>query len=176
MLRQKPNRFAFYWRRSVQLGAALRAVAPDSRIARMEMRVISRTITRFASSSSFARYLGSAFAMIAVALPCEPCGHSPTVLLAFRTDQQAQELCPGDTVVWPTPRAEPIISRRMGHMAGRAQAPMSAVAKRTAWGCTRAPALTRVVDAMKGCSADRVHSRPPCLLKGVPVPIAPRPA
>src|SRR6201987_3390627 len=40
-------------------------------------------------------------------------------------------------------------------------------------GSPRAPALTRVVDAMTGCSADRVHSavkrRPPRSLKGVPV-------
>src|SRR5215471_11378664 len=43
-------------------------------------------------------------------------------------------------------------------------------------GSPRAPALTRVVDAVTGCSADRVHSaadgRPPLSLRVVPVPIA----
>jgi len=44
--------------------------------------------------------IASAFAGIAVALTCASCGHSPPVLVAFRTEQQAQQHCPGDTVVW----------------------------------------------------------------------------
>src|SRR5271165_124370 len=47
-------------------------------------------------------------------------------------------------------------------------------------GCPRPPALIRGVDAMTGCSADRVHSavngRPPRSLKVVLVLIAPCPA
>ena len=44
--------------------------------------------------------IASAFAVIAVALGCASCGHSPPVLVAFRTEQQAQQHCPDDTVVW----------------------------------------------------------------------------
>ena len=47
-----------------------------------------------------ARVVLWAFAVIAVALACASCGHSPPVLVAFRTEQQAQQHCPGDTVVW----------------------------------------------------------------------------
>src|SRR5690349_23122190 len=32
------------------------------------------------------------------------CGSSPIVLTAFRTEQQAQEHCPKDTVVWLDPQ------------------------------------------------------------------------
>jgi hypothetical protein len=46
------------------------------------------------------RLLLWAFAVIAVALACASCAHSPPVLVAFRTEQQAQQHCPGDTVVW----------------------------------------------------------------------------
>ena len=44
--------------------------------------------------------IASAFAVIAVSLGCASCGHSPPVLVAFRTEQQAQQHCPDDTVVW----------------------------------------------------------------------------
>jgi hypothetical protein len=44
--------------------------------------------------------IASALAVIAVAAACTSCGHSPPVLVAFRTEQQAQQHCPGDTVVW----------------------------------------------------------------------------
>jgi hypothetical protein len=33
------------------------------------------------------------------------CGHSPTTLTAFRTEQQAQEHCPSDAVVWVDPQS-----------------------------------------------------------------------
>jgi hypothetical protein len=41
--------------------------------------------------------IASAFAVIAVAAACT---HTAPVLVAFRTEQQAQQHCPGDTVVW----------------------------------------------------------------------------
>ena len=44
--------------------------------------------------------IASAFAIIAVVLASASCGHSPPVLVAFRTEQQAQQHCPDDTVVW----------------------------------------------------------------------------
>ena len=38
--------------------------------------------------------------MIALVLSCTACGQSPAVLSAFRSEQQAQEHCPSDAVVW----------------------------------------------------------------------------
>ena len=42
---------------------------------------------------------------LALALSCAACGGSPAVLTAFRTEQQAQEHCPKDTVVWLDPES-----------------------------------------------------------------------
>jgi hypothetical protein len=42
---------------------------------------------------------------ITLALSCAGCGHSPATLTAFRTEQQAQEHCPSDTVVWVDPQS-----------------------------------------------------------------------
>src|ERR1700756_5293214 len=39
-----------------------------------------------------------------LALTCAACGQSPVVLSAFRTEQQAQEHCPSDAVVWVEPQ------------------------------------------------------------------------
>jgi hypothetical protein len=41
---------------------------------------------------------------LALALSCAACGQSRDVLLAFRTEQQAQEHCPNDIVVWLDPQ------------------------------------------------------------------------
>jgi hypothetical protein len=43
--------------------------------------------------------------LTALALSCAACGHSPTVLTAFRTEEQAQAHCPKDTVVWLDPQS-----------------------------------------------------------------------
>lgn len=43
--------------------------------------------------------------MIALTLSCAACGQSPTVLIAFRTEEQAQAHCPKDTVVWIDPQS-----------------------------------------------------------------------
>jgi hypothetical protein len=61
------------------------------------MPMISRTPPGIALNSRFVVWV---FAVTAVALACASCGHSPPVLVAFRTEQQAQQHCPGDTVVW----------------------------------------------------------------------------
>src|SRR5438552_18826879 len=100
------------------------------RIVVTEMPMISSALPRVASHGGLMRTL------VALALSCAACGESPTVLTAFQTEQQAQTHCPkvmsssGSTL-----RAEPIISRGVDHTAGRAQAVMSAVAKRTPPAC-----------------------------------------
>jgi hypothetical protein len=43
--------------------------------------------------------------VLALALSCAACGHSPGILVAFQTEQQAQEHCPSDTVVWVDPQS-----------------------------------------------------------------------
>ena len=52
-----------------------------------------------------ARRVGCGLLSIALALSCAGCGGSPAVLTAFRTEQQAQEHCPKDTVVWLDPQS-----------------------------------------------------------------------
>jgi hypothetical protein len=46
------------------------------------------------------RFVVWVFVAAAVALASASCGHPPPLLVAFRTEQQAQQHCPGDTVVW----------------------------------------------------------------------------
>jgi hypothetical protein len=43
--------------------------------------------------------------VVALALSCAACGNSPEVLVVFRTEQQAQQHCPNDTVVWADPQS-----------------------------------------------------------------------
>ena len=44
--------------------------------------------------------------LTALALSCAACGQSaPAVLVAFRTEEQAQTHCPKDTVVWVDPQS-----------------------------------------------------------------------
>ena len=60
--------------------------------------MMNRTPPGIARGSRFVAWM---FAVGAVALACASCGqHSPPVLVAFRTEQQAQQHCPGDTIVW----------------------------------------------------------------------------
>ena len=49
--------------------------------------------------------LGSRLIVLALSLSCAACGGSPPVLTAFRTEQQAQEHCPKDTIVWLDPQS-----------------------------------------------------------------------
>ena len=46
-----------------------------------------------------------AMLMMGLALSCATCAHSPEMLVAFRTEQQAKEHCPNGTVVWLNPQA-----------------------------------------------------------------------
>ncbi len=43
--------------------------------------------------------------LTALALGVAACGQKPEVLVAFRTEQQAREHCPNDTVVWVDPQS-----------------------------------------------------------------------
>ena len=43
--------------------------------------------------------------MMALAMSCAGYGQSPIVLIAFRTEEQAQAHCPKDTVVWLDPQS-----------------------------------------------------------------------
>jgi hypothetical protein len=52
--------------------------------------------------------------IIVAVLSCAACGQSSEVLTAFRTEQQAQEHCPNDAVVWVDPQ------RAGYHLKGRA--------------------------------------------------------
>src|SRR5271167_423974 len=45
------------------------------------------------------------FVLMALAFSCAACRQSPTVLTAFRTEEQAQAHCPKDTVVWVDPQS-----------------------------------------------------------------------
>ena len=48
---------------------------------------------------------GLGLLVMVLALSCAACGQSPVVLSAYRTEQQAQEHCPSDTVVWVDPQS-----------------------------------------------------------------------
>src|SRR4051812_12233665 len=52
-----------------------------------------------------ARSLAPGLLAVTLALYCAGCGTSRVVLSAFRTEQQAQEHCPRDTVVWLDPQS-----------------------------------------------------------------------
>jgi hypothetical protein len=58
-----------------------------------------------ADGRGFGRSSGSGLLVLALALFCAACGGSPVVLTAFRTEQQAQEHCPKDTIVWLDPQS-----------------------------------------------------------------------
>ena len=68
----------------------------------MEMPTISSALPRTVTScSTWVR----ALSLITLALSCAACGGSPTVLTAFRTEEQAQTHCPKDIVVWLDPQS-----------------------------------------------------------------------
>ena len=62
-------------------------------------------MTRLVHNRIKARNHGFQRLALAIALSCTACAHSPEVLVAFRTEQQAQEHCPKDTVVWVDPQS-----------------------------------------------------------------------
>ena len=49
--------------------------------------------------------LPSRLVLAALPLAFAACAQAPEVLVAFRTEQQAQEHCPKDTVVWADPQS-----------------------------------------------------------------------
>ena len=67
--------------------------------------MISSTMFRVGSSGGFSRSVGSSLVMMALSIYCAACGQSPAVLSAYRTEQQAQEHCPSDAVVWVDPQS-----------------------------------------------------------------------
>lgn len=58
-----------------------------------------RLPSAIACSSGYGRQLFCTVALLALAL-LGACAHSPPVIMAFRTEQQAQQHCPDDTIVW----------------------------------------------------------------------------
>jgi hypothetical protein len=72
---------------------------------RIELPMISSTQPRVASHGRLKGILGSELVMVALALSCAACGQSPAVPSAFRTQQQAQQHCPSDAVVWVDPQS-----------------------------------------------------------------------
>jgi hypothetical protein len=62
----------------------------------MEMPTISGALP----TGDFMRHLVRGLALITLVLSCAACGGPPTVLIAFRTEEQAQTHCPKDIVVW----------------------------------------------------------------------------
>ncbi len=73
---------------------------------------------------------------ITLVLSCAACGGSPTVLTAFRTEEQAQTHSPKMSSSGSTRRAASIISRGTGHMVARMQAATLVVPKPTPRACT----------------------------------------
>ena len=70
--------------------------AKTSKDPAMEMPTISSALP----TGDFMRHLVRGLALITLVLSCAACGGSPTVLIAFRTEEQAQTHCPKDIVVW----------------------------------------------------------------------------
>jgi hypothetical protein len=60
---------------------------------------------RVASGRGSFTHVGFELFATVLALCCAACAHSPAALIAFRTEQQAQEHCPNDAVVWVDPQS-----------------------------------------------------------------------
>jgi hypothetical protein len=71
-----------------------------------EMPVTSLAMPQISLRRTFgrSRRSGPLIAM-ALALSCATCQHSPPVLSAFRTEQQARDHCPNDAIVWVDPQS-----------------------------------------------------------------------
>jgi hypothetical protein len=55
-----------------------------------------------ASGSGCGRQVACAAGLMVMTL-LSACAHSPPIIMAFRTEQQAQQHCPDDTIVWLDP-------------------------------------------------------------------------
>ena len=67
----------------------------------IEMATINAPCPR----GDFMRNLVPGLVLITLAFSCAACGGSPTVLTAFRTEEQAHTHCPKDIVVWLDPQS-----------------------------------------------------------------------
>ena len=77
----------------------------DSKGRERELPMIRSALPRVGAIEDLGHGLGSGLIVLALALSCAACGGSPEVLTAFRTEQQAQEHCPKDTIVWLAPQS-----------------------------------------------------------------------
>jgi hypothetical protein len=77
----------------------------DSEGRERELRMIRSALPRVGAIEGLGRGLGSGLIALALALSCAACGGSPAVLTAFRTELQAHEHCPKDTIVWLDPQS-----------------------------------------------------------------------
>lgn len=59
---------------------------------------------RAASGRGSFSFAGLQLLAAVLVLCCAECTRSPSTLIAFRTEQQAQEHCPNDVVVWVDPQ------------------------------------------------------------------------
>ena len=84
----------------------------DSKGRERELPMIRSALPRVGAIEDLGHGLGSGLIVLALALSCAACGGSPAVLTAFRTEQQAQEHCPSDTVVWLDPQSGPYYLKR----------------------------------------------------------------
>ena len=82
-----------------------RIMVKTSRIAVRDVPIISNALRRVAPRDGFVFKQCPGIASTALALWCAACGHAPTVLTAFQTEQQAQTHCPKDSVVWLDPQS-----------------------------------------------------------------------
>ena len=98
--------------------------------------MIKSALPLVGAESGFVRSLHSGFVAVALALSCTTCGGSPPVLTAFRTEQQAQEHCSGDAVVWVDPQSGTFQLRGMDHTAFLARVAMRAAVKQSGRECT----------------------------------------
>jgi hypothetical protein len=77
----------------------------DSEGRERELLMLRTALPRVGAIGGLRSGFGSGLLVLALALSCAACGGSPPVLTAFRTEQQAQEHCPEDTIVWLDPQS-----------------------------------------------------------------------
>ena len=106
-------------------------------IAVTEILMTSLRPQRVASIRSSTRSPGLGLLAIVLALSCAACGQSPMVLTAYRTEQQAQEHCPSDIVVWVDPQSGTYYLKRSASYGRAGLGRYPAAARRKAPACVR---------------------------------------
>ena len=104
-----------------------------------ELPKVASALPEVEAGDGLRRTVSSVLTLVALSLTCAACGGSPTVLTAFRTEQQAQEHCPEDIVVWVILGADCSNKRGMDLMRFPMRVAMRAEAKRNGPGCTPRP-------------------------------------